>query len=190
MPSASLERSTLLHCLLYWEQHSPQQIYLTQPYPDGSVQDWTWQQVGDEVRRIAQHLQSVGLPAHSNIALLGRNSAHWIMADLAIWMAGHVTVPLYPTLNADTTAYVLEHSDAQLLIVGKMDGKADGWQHIKTIIPADLPLIATPLAPNELSTKPQWKQLIQTVAPLVELNLPTPDQVATIIYTSGSTGQP
>lgn len=190
MPSVSFERSTLLHCLLYWEQHAPQQIYLTQPYPDGSVQDWTWQQVGDEVRRIAQHLQSVGLPAHSNIALLGRNSAHWIMADLAIWMAGHVTVPLYPTLNAETAAYVLEHSDAKLLIIGKMDGKADGWQHIKTIIPADLPLIVTPLAPNELSTKPQWKQLIQTVAPLVELNLPTPDQVATIIYTSGSTGQP
>ena len=190
MPSASLERSTLLHCLLYWEQRAPQQIYLTQPYPDGSVQDWTWQQVGDEVRRIAHYLQSVGLPAHSNIALLGRNSAHWIMADLAIWMAGHVTVPLYPTLNAETAAYVLEHSDAKLLIIGKMDGKADGWQHIKTIIPADLPLIATPLAPNELSTKPQWKQLIQTVAPLVELNLPTPDQVATVIYTSGSTGQP
>ena len=190
MPSASLERSTLLHCLLYWEQRAPQQIYLTQPYPDGSVQNWTWQQVGDEVRRIAQHLQSIGLPAHSNIALLGRNSAHWIMADLAIWMAGYVTVPLYPTLNADTAAYVLEHSDAQLLIVGKMDGKADGWNEIRHIIPADLPIIATPLAPAELSTKPQWKQLIQTVAPLVELNLPTPDQVATIIYTSGSTGQP
>ena len=99
MPSASPERSTLLHCLLYWEQRAPQQIYLTQPYPDGSVQDWTWQQVGDEVRRIAQHLQSIGLPAHSNIALLGRNSAYWIMADLAIWMAGHVTVPLYPTFR-------------------------------------------------------------------------------------------
>ena len=80
MPNTNSERSTLLHCLLYWEQRAPQQVYLTQPYPDGSVKNWTWQQVGDEVRRIAQYLQSVGLPAHSNIALLGRNSAHWIMA--------------------------------------------------------------------------------------------------------------
>lgn len=190
MPNTNSERSTLLHCLLYWEQHAPQQVYLTQPHPDGSVQNWTWQQVGDEVRRIAQYLQSVGLPAHSNIALLGRNSAHWIMADLAIWMAGHVTVPLYPTLNADSAAYVLEHSDAKLLIVGKMDGKADGWHEIKNIIPAELPIITTPLAPAELSKKAQWTDLIKSVPPLAQPTLPPLDQVATIIYTSGSTGQP
>lgn len=190
MPNTNSERSTLLHCLLYWEQRAPQQVYLTQPYPDGSVKNWTWQQVGDEVRRIAQYLQSVGLPAHSNIALLGRNSAHWIMADLAIWMAGHVTVPLYPTLNADSAAYVLEHSDAKLLIVGKMDGKADGWHEIKNIIPAELPIIATPLAPAELSKKAQWTDLIQSVPPLAQPTLPPLDQVATIIYTSGSTGRP
>jgi len=190
MPNTNSERSTLLHCLLYWEQRAPQQVYLTQPYPDGSVKNWTWQQVGDEVRRIAQYLQSVGLPAHSNIALLGRNSAHWIMADLAIWMAGHVTVPLYPTLNADSAAYVLEHSDAKLLIVGKMDGKADGWHEIKNIIPAELPIIATPLAPAELSKKAQWTDLIKSVPPLTQPTLPPLDQVATIIYTSGSTGRP
>lgn len=190
MPNTNSERSTLLHCLLYWEQRAPQQVYLTQPYPDGSVKNWTWQQVGDEVRRIAQYLQSVGLPAHSNIALLGRNSAHWIMADLAIWMAGHVTVPLYPTLNADSAAYVLEHSDAKLLIVGKMDGKADGWHEIKNIIPAELPIIATPLAPAELSKKAQWTDLIKSVPPLAQPTLPPLDQVATIIYTSGSTGRP
>jgi long-subunit acyl-CoA synthetase (AMP-forming) len=58
--------------------------------------------VGNEVRRIAAYIQSLNLPPKSNIALLGRNSAHWIMADLAIWMSGHVTVPLYPTLNGET----------------------------------------------------------------------------------------
>ncbi|MFZ3193623.1 MAG: AMP-binding protein [Moraxellaceae bacterium] len=190
MSQPNTERSTLLHCLLYWEQRAPQQVYLTQPYPDGRVQDWTWQQVGDEVRRIAQHLQSIGLPQHSNIALLGRNSAHWIMADLAIWMAGHVTVPLYPTLNADSAAYVLEHSDAKLLIIGKMDGKADGWHEIKQIIPAELPIIATPLAPTELNKKVQWTDLIRSVPALAQPKLPTLDQVATIVYTSGSTGCP
>lgn len=190
MTSSNIERSTLLHCLLYWEQRAPQQNYLTQPYPEGHVQEWTWQQVGDEVRRIAQYLQSLALPAQSNIALLGRNSAHWIMADLAIWMAGHVTVPLYPTLNAESAAYVLEHSDAKLLIVGKMDGKADGWNEIKHIIPPSLPIVATPLAPKELSSKPQWQQLITEFKPLTHPKLPSLDQVATIVYTSGSTGRP
>jgi long-chain acyl-CoA synthetase len=62
-----------------------------------------------------------------------------------------VTVPLYPTLNGETAEYIFEHSEAKLLIVGKMDGKADGWKEIKGVIPKDLPIIAAPLSPPEIS---------------------------------------
>ena len=44
------------------------------------------------------------------------------MADFAIWMAGHVSVPLYPTLAAGTIRQILEHSESKLLFVGKLDG--------------------------------------------------------------------
>ncbi len=53
---------------------------------------------------MAAYLLSLQLPPESHIAIYGKNSAHWIMTDLAVWMAGHVTVPLYPTLNAETAA--------------------------------------------------------------------------------------
>jgi len=43
------------------------------------------------------------------------------MADLAIMMGGYVSVPIYPTLNADSIAYILEHSEAQAIILGKLD---------------------------------------------------------------------
>ena len=46
---------------------------------------------------MATYLNGLNLPAHSNIALLGKNSAHWILADLAIQMAGFVTIPLAVT---------------------------------------------------------------------------------------------
>ena len=36
-------------------------------------------------------------------------------------MAGYVSVPIYPTFNAEALAYILEHSEAQALFVGKMD---------------------------------------------------------------------
>ena len=188
--TTNAEKKTLLHCLLYWEKTTPSGIYLTQPYGDGVVKNFTWQQVGDEVRRVATYIQSLNLPPKSNIALLGRNSAHWIMADLAIWMAGHVTVPLYPTLNGETAEYIFEHSEAKALIVGKMDGKADGWKEIKDVIPASLPIIATPLAPAMLADKPQWTDIIAKNEPLKNPTLPDLDDIATIVYTSGSTGRP
>lgn len=65
---------------------------------------------------MAAHLRSLQLPPGSNIALLGKNSAHWIIADLAIMMAGHVSVPLYPTLGGESARCILEHCEARLLL--------------------------------------------------------------------------
>ncbi len=182
------ENKTLVHCLLHWEKTRPDAIYFTQPYADGRVVDYSWAQVADQVRRMAAHLKSLNLPPHSNIALLGRNSAHWIMADLACWMAGHVTIPLYPTLNADTARYILKHSEAKLLLLGKMDGKADGWNEMQHGIPSDLPIISLPLSPRK--DVPQWDDIVARTAPLQNPQLPEPETMATIVYTSGSTGQP
>ncbi|MHB1271314.1 MAG: AMP-binding protein [Rhodanobacter sp.] len=89
---------TLLHRFLAWEREQPQAIYLTQPQPDGRVIDYTWAKVGEQARRMAAHLQSLQFPPRSQIALLGKDSAHWIIADLAIMMAGHVSVPLLSRL--------------------------------------------------------------------------------------------
>ena len=181
-------RTTLPHCLLYWEQKTPNDVYLTQPMGNGVVKEYTWKQVAHEVKCMAAYLQSLGLSPKSHIALLGRNSAHWIMADLAIWLAGHVTVPLYPTLNGETAEYILEHGDARLLMLGKMDGKGDGWKEIQHVIPKDFPIIGMPLSP--LKNVPQWDDIVVKTAPLQHPHMPDPDELATIVYTSGSTGRP
>ncbi len=97
-------KQTSLHCLYYWAEHTPDNVFLTQPYPDGRVEDITWREAADQVSRMAAHLNTLGLPQRSNIGILGKNSAHWILSDLAIWAAGHVSVPLYPTLNGETAA--------------------------------------------------------------------------------------
>ena len=181
-------RPTLLHCLLHWEAVQTHTVYMTQPFPDGRVVDYSWVEVASQVRRMATHLLSLNLPPRSNIALLGKNSAHWVMADLAIWMAGHVTVPLYPALNGDTAGYILEHSEAKLLFLGKMDGKSDGWNEIQPVIPAGLPIISLPMSPR--SDVPGWEQIIGATEPRQDIPLPRPEDLATILYTSGSTGRP
>ncbi len=179
---------TLLHHFLKWEKEQPQSIYLTQPCPDGSIADYTWAQVGDQARRMAAYLQSLQLAPASKIALLGKNSAHWIIADLAICMAGHVSVPLYPTLSGESARYILEHCEARLLFLGKLDGSNDNWPMIEKALPADLPLIGLPMSPP--MAIPHWEDLIAQHAPLQKVHEPQADALCTIVYTSGSTGQP
>ena len=51
---------------------------------------------------MASYLKQLNLPNESKIGLLSKNCAHWLMTDMAIMMSGHVSVPLYPNLNAET----------------------------------------------------------------------------------------
>ena len=177
-----------VHGLLHWEKKLPSKKALVQPLANRQVISYTWSDVAQQVRCMASYLLSLNLPQGTSIAIYGKNSAHWIMADLAIWMAGHVSVPLYPTLNAEGATYVLEHSDAKVLFIGKLDGKTDSWNEVKDHIPTYINCIRLPLAPDHYA--PQWDDIIRNTAPLEEPILPEPNQLATIIYTSGSTGLP
>lgn len=178
-----------IHYLLHWEKNQPNTVHFVQPLANGEVISYTWAEVGQQVRSMANYLLSLNLPKHSHIAIFGKNSAHWIMADLAIWMAGHVSVPLYTTLNAEGTQYVLEHSETKLMFIGKLDGKGDSWNEVSQIIPSDMPCIRLPLAPT-YDAAPTWDSIVAETAPVQNPELPNKDDLATIIYTSGSTGLP
>lgn len=174
-----------LECLYRWERERANQVYLTQPTGGGAVLDITWAEAADEVRRMASWMQTQGWPAGSRVAILGKNSAHWILADLAIFMAGHVSIPIYPTFNGEALSYILEHSESRACFVGKMDDIAN----IKAGVPTGVTLVALPLAPSTLQAL-QWKDLVAQNQPLTGAPVRTPESVNTIIYTSGTTGKP
>lgn len=173
-----------LQCLYRWERERGNQIYLTQPTGGGAVKDITWSEAADEVRRMASWLQAQGWPAGSRVAILGKNSAHWILADLAILMAGYVSIPIYPTFNGEALSYILQHSEARACFVGKMDDT----NNLQSGIPSGVQLIALPLAPN--INAPLWNDVIAKSAPLQGAPAPDMDAICTIIYTSGTTGKP
>lgn len=173
-----------LQSLFRWERERANQIYLTQPRGGGVVEDITWSQAADQVRRTASWLKAQGWPAGSRVAILGKNSAHWILADLAIWMASYVSVPIYPTFNAEALAYILQHSDVQAMFVGKMDDTAA----LKSGVNAALPVVTLPLAPAMQAL--QWDDLQKSNSPLLGNPLHDPNNICTIIYTSGTTGVP
>lgn len=111
------------------------------------MQELNWADVARQVRSAAQWLRERQLPPGSRIAIIGKNSAHWIIADLAIWMAGHVSVPLYPNLTAESVAQVLEHSESALVFIGKLDA----WPEMAAGVRPGLPTISLPLAPEGAS---------------------------------------
>ena len=165
-------------------EERPNDVYLVQPQHDGSIKNYTFAEVMDEARRMAAHLESRDLPKGSKIAIMSKNCAHFFISDLAIWMAGHVSVALYPTLTPDIVQYILEHSETKLLFVGKLDI----WDELKKGVPADLPCIAYPLAPK--TDYPSWNDVIAKHEPIAELPVIDKDAESIIIYTSGSTGKP
>ncbi|WP_085656031.1 AMP-binding protein [Pseudomonas sp. B11(2017)] len=166
------------------EARHPRQRFLVQPLGGGQVETLTWADVGHQARCAAHWLRARELPQGSHIALISKNCAHWIIADLAIWMAGHVSVPLYPNLTAESAGQVLRHSDSVLAFIGKLDD----WPAMSAGVPEGLPTVSLPLHPGG-SFDFSWEDL-QRSSPIQDDPRPDADQLATIIYTSGTTGLP
>ncbi len=183
MISASAQ-PLLLDYVYQHETNHTNEVYLTQPIGNDQVIDYTWGQTLDQARRMATHLKSLNLEPGARIAILSKNCAHFFMAELAIWMAGGTTVAIFPTEGADTVKYVLEHSGASLLFVGKLDT----WDKQLPGVPADMPRIAFPLAPK--TDYDTWDAIVSRTTPIVGKVSRLPTDLAMIIYTSGSTGQP
>ena len=167
-----------------WERERPDTIFLTQPYGGGKVRDWTWSQAVSEVRRIAAWLKAQDWDEGSRVAILSRNCAWWIMADLAIWMAGYVTVPVYPSLKAQSIRQILEHCGAKACFLGATDDR----EVSETAIPAGVICVRFPTASS--SDWPTWEVVSTANRPIAGNPARLGDDLSTIIYTSGTTGTP
>jgi long-chain acyl-CoA synthetase len=175
---------TLLDYIYKHESERAGQVYLTQPLGGGKVVDYTWKETVDQARRMAAHLQGFGFEPGARIAILSKNCAHFFMAEMAIWMAGYATVAIFPTEGPGTVQYVLEHSGASLLFVGKLDS----WDKQEAGVPAGMPRIAFPLSPK--ISCDGWDAIMGRTLPMAGKPNRAATDVAMLIYTSGSTGQP
>ncbi len=175
---------TPIEMLYEWETKQANRIFLRQPL-QGKWIEYSWGEVARQARRMAQVLHDFGCRDGDRVALISKNCAHWIIADLAIMMAGCVSVPLYPTQQAESIEYVLKHSESKLIFVGKLDQ----WQKMEPGIPKGIPRIRFPY-PDPMSSDYDWDQLMQSGKSLGGHPVAPLDQLASIIYTSGTTGFP
>ncbi|MFM5524897.1 AMP-binding protein [Aeromonas veronii] len=181
--SSRIANKLPLEMLYHWERQCPDRTYLRQTINREYV-DFTWGEVADEARRMVTALRHLGLVAGDKVALLSKNCAQWFIADLAMQMGQYVSVPIYPTANVDTIEYVLRHSEAKAIFVGKLDD----WKSQEAGLPADLLLIAFPY--DTMPASHQWDDLLEAHEPIPDSPVQAPDSLLSLVYTSGSTGKP
>ena len=181
IPSSELP----LQRIYFNEREHGSRSFLTQPLRGGTVREWDWSAAVGEARRIAAYITAQNWPPGSRIVILSKNCAWWIMADFAIWMAGHVSVPIFPSLRENALASILIHSQPVACFIGLLERPPEV---------DDPPLkllhrIAFPGAPPTAGTI-GWEEILRQQPPLAENPVREALEIATIIYTSGTTGEP
>lgn len=177
------EIRTAPEALTHWADRTPERPFLTQPLGD-DIREWTFRQAHDDAARFASALLKLGLAPGDKVAILSKNCAEWVLADVAISMAGLISVPIYPTAGTETISYVLEHSGAKAVILGRLDDPGPAKQALS-------PAVATiGMRYAEIECEHDWQTMIDDSDPIDHVHRPTSDETMTILYTSGSTGRP
>ena len=168
-----------------WEKQLKDKPYLKQPFGD-EWEEYTWGEVGDMARRLATGLKSLNLREGAHIGIYSKNCREWIISDLAIVMAGYVSVPFFPSLNGKELAYIMDYGDVDALFIGKIET----WDQIKDDLPEGMPLIKFPHYDgcSNVTKGHEWFKFIDSHEPMQNPNKPKLSDLWTIIFTSGTTG--
>ena len=149
-----------------WEQKLSNKPFLKQPFGD-LWENYTWGEVGIMARKLANGLKSLNLSKNSHIGLVSKNCREWIIADLAISMAGYISVPFFPTLKSNEIQKLLDFGNVDALFVGKLEN----WEEMKKGVKDDMPIIAFPhykdhskvSIRNPLATRP-WQHVFEPLS--------------------------
>ena len=151
---------------------------------------------GASVKHLALGLRDLGFEAGQKLCILSENRPEWTMADFAALSCGGLTVPIYTTLVSEQIRYIIDDSDATVVIVSN----ADQWKKVEPLrtgltkvrryitfaeeAPAGVLTIEEVMARGRAAAAAEpglFDGLVARVKPADE---------ATLIYTSGTTGVP
>jgi long-subunit acyl-CoA synthetase (AMP-forming) len=160
-----------------------QQPFLHQPV-DGKWHVFSFTDVEQQARTIAAGLLAQGYQQGDRIGLFSKNCAQWFIADLAIMMAGLISVPIYATAGGKTISYIIEHSQMKAVFVGKLDSLDAAMESI----PASILSISFPYPTVECTST--WQTWLAEYQPITNIHQPKLEDCISIVYTSGTTGNP
>jgi len=163
---------------------------------DGAYTPISTREFGESVRNFALGLRALGFEAGQKLCLLSENRPEWSMTDFATLTAGGLTVPIYTTLVPEQIRYIIDDSDAAIVVVSqadhwkKIEGLRSGLTKVRHYISfAD----AAPAGVLTLREVLEKGKALAAAEPGLYGELVArvkPEDEATLIYTSGTTGVP
>jgi long-chain acyl-CoA synthetase len=177
------------------EKHGAVPAYHTKQ-ADGTWRQVSWRQYADEVRQAAKALIALGLEPGQPVAVLGFNRPEWVIFDVAAMAAGGAPAGIYTTSSPDEVAYVLNHSEAPVVLVEnehqwkKIEARRDALTHLRHVVV----MKGAPIIEDKLVMS--WDEFMAKAAEVDDAALEQrlealePGGLATLIYTSGTTGPP
>ncbi len=177
---------TLVEYFYRFEKEKANRPFLHQPFGD-SWETYTWAEAGDKARRLATWLRKQCPKEKAHISIVSKNCREWLIADIAIMMAGFVSVPFYANLTGEQLKEVIELGDIDLVLFGRVEG----WDDMKTGIPPSVKVGKFPqYAGNPtIDIGTDWETMMKE-KPLQGNPIPKQDDVWSILFTSGTTGTP
>jgi len=149
-------------------------------------------EVGETVRALSLGLIELGVGKGDKVSILANTRPEWTIADFAALSAGATVVPIYQTNSPEECQYVLENSDAKVVVV-EDDEQMEKIRAVRDQLPllehvirmtgtSDDAISFTELeARGARRDASEWEARWQSV---------TPEDICTFIYTSGTTGPP
>lgn len=171
--------------MLKWAQERPNEIFLRQII-SRQFCDFSYFDVVDQALRIVTALRAQGLEPGDKIALISKNCAQWIIADLAMMLGSYISVPIFPTASAEGISFILEHSESKAIFVGKLDDITPLTSALST--QKNMLTIAFPY-PN-MDCQYRWKEWLVQYQPAAVSPDHKDSDLMSIVYTSGTSGLP
>ena len=164
----------------------------------GIWQEFSWGQYFEIVKSVAFGFYELGVREGDKVAIHSENRPEWVFADLGAQTLGSVAVGIYPTSPASEVEYLLNHSEASVLVVEdeeQLDKALEAWDRLEklkkivVIDPRGIKTIDDPriitfeelISLGESDDGKSFEKMIQTISA---------SETAIIVYTSGTTGPP
>ncbi len=161
----------------------------------------TWTEYAEQVRAVAYALLALGLAKGERVGVIGENRPEWLYCDLGIQAAGGTTTGIYATSSPEQVHYILEHSEARVVIVEgeeQLDKVLEVRKaltklaHIVVMDPEGLRTFHDPMVMMFGDFVRLGQQHADRHPSLLDDRLASldGDDVAFFLYTSGTTGPP
>ncbi len=178
-----MECQTLTEQLAHWAQECPERVWLRDLSEAGET-TYSWSEAQNQVLAAAAALEKK-LGSGQSMALLSKNRAHWVLADLAIIASGNISVPLFTTHTATTAEYILGFTETKVLFLGE----TSNWDAVKAVLPKDVLIITLPGVNCDIDHI-TWDSLVTAGSGDHPAHKASASDLISLVFTSGTTGMP